>query len=185
MAQAQKRSHLTVNRRTCNNTLLRTETAEAYNMKTRHPIDWSQWLAAAAWTMFTVSFILPSYMTMRGFQCALSVSFFWSRAIQGDWASIHYLLLICLNLLMVSSPLLLCRHAPDSRRLTVLSHATLIALALIASSLLLLYPKGMVPYLRVGSFVWAGSFALLYFATLLPHGNRHEAAALKCGTLFA
>ena len=154
-------------------------------MKTQNSFVWNRNLAIAAWTVFTVSFVLPSYAEMRGFQCALSQAFFWPRAIHGDWASIHYLLLTFTNLLMVSSPLVLWRLVPDGLWLKILRYFTVIALALGGSFLMLLYPRGMWPYLKVGSYAWAGSFVLLYFATFVPPGSRQEGGALRIATLCA
>ena len=155
------------------------------NMKTQHSFNWSRWLAVATWTLFTVSFMLPAYQHMRGFECAFKLAFFWSQAIRGDWAAIYYLLLSFLNLLMLTSPILLLRNTPDARCLRVLRVCSLIALILIGSFLFLLYPKGMVPFLRVGSYAWASAFALLYFATLATRGSRKERVALGLVALCA
>ena len=144
-------------------------------MKTQNAFIWNRLLAVAAWTVFAISFVLPSYQTMRGYQCASCQAFFWPRAIHGDMASVHYLLLTVFpNLLMISSTMLLWRLVPDAHWLKLLRFSTITALVLIGSFLLLLYPKGMLPYLGVGSFAWAGSFVLLFLATIVPRGHRCE-----------
>src|SRR3954470_1290776 len=82
---------------------------ENTNMKTKNASDWNHTLVVIAWAAFLISFFLPSYAEGRGYQCAALHSFFWSGAMEGNWGSIHYLLLTLANLLMLISPFLLLR----------------------------------------------------------------------------
>ena len=61
---------------------------------------WKRPMLIAAWAVFVVSFFLPSYTVMRGWQCALLQHTFWPQVLQGDLMAIHYELLTFANLLI-------------------------------------------------------------------------------------
>jgi hypothetical protein len=138
-----------------------------------------------AWAAFVVSFFLPSYADNRGWQCAIMHSVFWSGATQGNWGSIHYLLLTLPNLLMLVSPFLLLRCGGYARCMSWVRYSTFAASILVWSFLILLLANQDGRDLRVGAFVWATSFVILWFSVILPRSSRIETGALKHGTLSA
>ncbi len=154
-------------------------------MKTQYTLDWNRPFAFAAWALFAVSFLLPSYGEMRGYQCAALHAVFWSQAIHGHWPSIHYLLLTLPNVLMLASPWLLSRSLRDARSVRWVCSLTLIAAALVWSFLALLLAYGDGANLRVGSYIWASSFVLLSTATILRQSRSPERSGLNYGTLCA
>jgi hypothetical protein len=128
---------------------------------------WNRPLIITAWAMYIVSFFLPSYAELYGWKCALMQLTFWPQAVQGDWVSIHYELLMLANLLMLASPFLLGQFSQSLRHLQWLHHMTLAAVILVWSFVLslLLHQDGAA--LKAGCFVWSLSFALLYIAVLV------------------
>ena len=128
---------------------------------------WNRPLLITAWAMYIVSFFLPSYGTMYGWKCAILQDYFWAKAVQGDWVSIHYELLLLANVLMLASPFLLAQFSQNVRRLQWLHHVTLASVILVWAFVpqLLLHQDGAA--LKAGCFVWSLSFALLYVSVLV------------------
>ena len=139
---------------------------------------WNRPLIITAWAMYIVSFFLPAYGVMYGWKCAIIQNYFWAKAAQGDWISIHYELLMLANLLMLASPLLLGQFSQSLRHLQWLHHMTLAAVILVWSFVLQLLPHQDGAALRAGCFVWSLSFTLLYIAVLvqLIEARRQPAA---------
>lgn len=153
---------------------LNTEFTKAMN-PTSH---WNRPLAITAWTLFIVSFALPSYASMFGWQCAMLQSIFWPGTLQGNRLSVHYEFLTLANLLMLASPLLLLRFSRSLRQLQWLHYLTLAAAVLVwAFVLQLLFHQDN--GLKAGCFVWAISFALLYFSVLSQLNAARKEAAHK------
>jgi hypothetical protein len=137
--------------------------------------NWNRTLAIAAWATFIISFFLPSYGAWLGWQCAMMHQFFWPQAIHGEWPCIHYLLLTLVNLLMLASPFLLTRFSQNIRQLKWLHHLTFAAVILVWSFVLELLAHKDGTDLRIGCYVWALSFALLYLSVIsqfMPAQNR-------------
>lgn len=146
----------------------------------------SRWVlpfSIAAWAAFVVSFFLPSFADYRGWQCAIAHGSFWSEATRGDWASIHYLLLTLPNLLMLASPWVLLRSGGSVRGLRWFRYSTFTASLLVASFLALVFFDDGGGELRVGAFVWATSFVLLWLSVILPNRKSLEPEVLKYGTM--
>jgi hypothetical protein len=124
-------------------------------------------VAIAAWAIFVVSFFLPAFDRMPGWQCAILQIAFWPQALQGQWLSVHYLLLTLANLLMLVSPFLLARAGQDARYLKWLRGLGLAAAVLVWSFLLELVGNKNGTDLKIGCYLWATSFGLLFLASLL------------------
>jgi hypothetical protein len=154
-------------------------------MKTQSTPHWNRTLAFVAWTAFVVSFFLPSYGDSRGYQCAVMHGFFWSGAMQGNWTSIHYLLLTLPNLLMLASPFLMFRFGRYARGLSWQRYSTFASSILVWSFLIMLLAHKDGNDLRVGAFVWAASFVILWASSILPHKSLVESGGLKHGILCA
>lgn len=136
------------------------------NLKIQHASDWNRPLAFVAWALFAVSFLMPSYAALPGYQCALAQTLFWSQAIRGEWSAIHYLLLTLPNLLMIASPFLLRRFTRDPRSLWWVRYSSFAATGLVWSFLVLLLAHEERADLRVGSYVWAASFSFFSASTI-------------------
>ena len=152
-------------------------------MKTQNTSHWNCPLAVIAWAAFVISFFLTSYAEGRGYQCAVMHSVFWSGATQGNWGSIHYLLLTLPNLLMLVSPFLLLHCGGYARCLSWLRYSTFAASILVWSFLILLLADQDGQELRVGAFVWATSFVLLWLSVILPRSSRIETGTMKYGNI--
>jgi len=135
-------------------------------------------LAVAAWAVFVVSFFLPAYGTLHGWQCALLQNLCWPNVLRGDGMAIHYQFLTLANLLMLFSPLWLAQFSQRVRPLKWLHHATLAALLLVWAFVLQLVARQEGAGLRMGCYIWSGSFVLLYLAVraqLAPRLQRKRA----------
>jgi hypothetical protein len=154
-------------------------------MKIRNASRWNCPLAVIAWAAFVISFFLPSYAEGRGYQCAVMHSVFWSGAMQGNWGSIHYLLLTLPNLLMLASPFLLLRFGEYVRCLSWLRYSTFAASILVWLFLILLLADVGGSDLRIGAYVWASSFVFLLLSLILLPSSAIETRTLKHGTLCA
>ena len=124
-------------------------------------------MAFAAWIIFIVSFFLPAFDEMPGWKTAILQNVFWQQALQGQTMSIHYLLLTLANLLMLASPFLLAWAGDDGRFLKWLRGLSLGAMILVWSFLARLLADHDEPDMRVGCYLWAVSFVLLFLASLL------------------
>ena len=148
-------------------------------MKAQDTSHWNRSLAVIAWAAFVISFFLPSYAKGRGYLCAVMHGFVWSGAMEGNWLAIHYLLLTLPNLLMLASPFLLLRFGAYARRLIWLRYSTFSAAIMVWSFLILLIANEGGPDLRVGAYVWAASFVLLWLSVLLPRSSTIEPKTLN------
>ncbi len=128
---------------------------------------WERPFAIAAWTIFAVSFFLPALNQLAGWKTALLHSFFWPQALQGQWPSIHYLLLTFANVLMLASPLLLAWAGRKARFLKAFRWLSLGAAILVWSFIILLFATNNSADLKIGCYLWATSFGLLLLASLL------------------
>lgn len=128
---------------------------------------WNRPLAWSAWTLFAVSFFLPALGDGLGWRCAglsaTAVSWpdFW-----GNWMNIHLASLTLANLVMIVSPLLLSRFSHNRRFIRFLRVASIAALALVWSFLLLLITHDDGWELRIGCYLWAFSFLPLSLSVL-------------------
>lgn len=125
--------------------------------------------AIAAWTVFGVSFFLPSYsdgyFSLWGWQCATSQSFIWGVG-KLNWVDVHYELLTFANLVMLASPPLLFWFGRNACILRWTRALTLVSLILVWSFIALFFIHEEWRDLRVGCFVWGASFALLLLSTI-------------------
>jgi hypothetical protein len=128
---------------------------------------WERPLAFEAWIVFAVSFFLPALNQLVGWKTALLQSFFWPQALQGQWSSIHYLLLTFANALMLTSPLLLAWAGRKARFLKAFRWLSLGAAVLVWSFIILLFATNNSADLKIGCYLWATSFDLLLLASLL------------------
>jgi len=128
---------------------------------------WKRPMLIAAWAVFVVSFFLPSYTVMRGWQCALLQHTFWPQVLQGDLMAIHYELLTFANLLMLASPLFLAHLSNTVKQVQWLQHITLAATILVWSFALQLVIHQDAGGLKIGCLAWLLSFTLLYVAVVV------------------
>jgi hypothetical protein len=142
-------------------------------MKTQNTSHWNRTLAAAAWAAFVVSLFLPSYIALRGWECAISV--LWSGATQGNWG----LLLTLANLLMLVSPFLLLRCGGHARCLRWLRYSAFAASVLVWSFIAPTLANQHGRDLRLGALVWAASFVLLWLSMTLPGGSTVQSKSLQ------
>jgi len=133
--------------------------------------------AVVAWAIFVVSFFLPAMDQMPGWKTAILQSVFWPQALQGQWMSIHYLLLILPNLLMLASPFLLAWAGYDARFLKWLRGLSLAAVALVWSFVFGLLAHKDGDGLKIGCYVWASSFVFLLLASLLQTADAKNKVA--------
>jgi len=127
---------------------------------------WNGPLAIAAWALFVVSFLLPSYDNMLGWQCAMLQQWFWPQESRDLWVCLHYQSLTLANLLMLASPFLLSRFSQSGRPTKWLHVPFGVAVVLVWAFILELLFQNDGNLLKIGSFVWASSFALLYLSML-------------------
>jgi hypothetical protein len=130
---------------------------------TRH--HWT--IAIIAWTAFIVSFFLPAFDQMPGWKAAILQDLFRPQAMQGDLIAIHYLLLTFANVLMVISPFFLGWGKHDARFVKGLRGLSIAATILVWLFLARLLVNHNGPDLRMGCYLWAGSFVLLCLASWL------------------
>jgi len=154
-------------------------------MKTRNLSQWNQTVAFIAWAAFATSFFLRSYGDAPGYICAVMHGMFWSAAMHGNWASIHYLLLTLPNLMMLASPFLMFRLGKYARGLSWLRYSTFAALILVWSFVIRLLISKNGSDLRVGAFIWAASFLILWASAILPHKRLVQTGDLNQGTSIA
>lgn len=135
---------------------------------------WNRPLTFTAWALYLVSFFLPSYTTMHGWQCALMQGAFWHGTLQGDFLSIHYQVLVLANLLMLASPFLFTKLSKTAQQVQWLHHLTLGASILVWAFVAQLLARQDLTGIKVGCLVWAISFTVLYFAALLQLTARRK-----------
>ena len=139
--------------------------------------NWNQPLAWAAWGTFVISFFLPAYEDWRGWRCALLSACveFQPGTTHASWAAIHLALLTLANLLMIASVFWLPRFSENTRSFKWLRGSSIAALALVWSYIGLGLLDGGGSSLRVGCYVWCGSFLLLCLSTFpLPERMRKQ-----------
>ncbi len=128
---------------------------------------WERPIAIAAWVIFAVSFFLPALNQLVGWKTALLQSFFWPQALQGQWPSIHYLLLTFANVLMLASPFLLLWSGRKALFLKTFRWLSLGAAVLVWSFIILLFATDNGADLKIGCYLWATSFDFLLLASLV------------------
>ena len=144
--------------------------------------NWNRPLAGAAWTLFTVSFFLPSFngffSPMWGWQCAAeSVRQLFAPDNWSDWwSNLHLESLTLANVLMLASTFLLPRLSKNAHALKWLRFANFVAVALVWSFLIRGIADGSGKDLKIGCYVWASSFLLLSLSALKI---RHQTLAIK------
>ena len=129
----------------------------------------SQWyrpLTVTAWALYLVSFFLPAYSTMYGWQCAILQNVFWSGVLQWSFFAVHYQLLILANLVMLASPFLFTKLSKTTQQVQWLHHLTLGATILVWGFVVELVISPDMTGLKAGCLIWAFSFTSLYFAAL-------------------
>ncbi len=138
--------------------------------------NWNRPLAMVAWTLFAISFFLPSYADGRGWQCAVVVlGYYWADAFKGNWFAIFSVLVGMTNFVALASPLLLTRFGEIPRILKWGRGLALIALLLVWSYIVLwVIQDGR--DLKVGCFVWGASFLLLFLSTFRRRQRRTQYA---------
>ncbi|HEX3626841.1 MAG TPA: hypothetical protein VH280_15625 [Verrucomicrobiae bacterium] len=128
----------------------------------------NHWLFGfVAWVGFVVSFFLPAFDQMPGWRAAILQKFFWPQAMQGNPLAIHYLLLTFANLVMIISPFFMAWGAEDIRFVKWLRGLSLAATVVVWLFLVQLQGIHSAYDLRIGYFLWAGSFVLLGVAAVL------------------
>ena len=130
--------------------------------------NWNRPLAWAAWVSFVASFFLPTYRDGRGWQCAglSATTLSWSDCWHGNWPSIHLALLTLANLLMIVSPFLLARFSLNLHFVKWWRAFNFLALSLVWSFLVMMLAHTDRNDLKIGCYVWAMSFLLLFVSTL-------------------
>jgi hypothetical protein len=139
--------------------------------------NWNLPLAWTAWGTFLISFFLPAFERGFGWQCALlsAEAELMPGFARASWGTIHLALLTLANLLMIASVFWLPRFSQNARSLKWLRGSSFVALALVWSYVGLALHGGGGSSLRVGCYVWAGSFLLLCLSTFpLPERKRKE-----------
>ncbi len=128
---------------------------------------WNRPLAWAAWGTFVISFLLPAYEGGFGWQCALlsAEAEFTPGFAHASWGTIHLALLTLANLLMIASVFWLPRFSGNARALNWLRGSSFAAMALVWSYIGLVLLDGGWVSLKVGCYVWCGSFLLLCLST--------------------
>jgi len=138
-------------------------------------IYWNKPMALTAWAIFFVSFFLPAYAVPTffaggvwpGYKCALEI-LPWHMGFPGEgWlVSIHLVLLNFANLLMVVSPILLCRFGRNAKLMKWFRHLTLAAVILVGWFYLDQFNDNYGRDCGLGCYVWILSFGLLYLSVL-------------------
>jgi hypothetical protein len=137
------------------------------------PGGWNRPIAIMGWSLFAVSFILPSCGKGLGWQCAgiSATAVSWSEFRTGEWQAIWFASLTLANGLMLVSPWVLFRLSKRPIIMRSFRYAA-VAAALLVDVWVLAIICGSDGYdLKVGCFVWAASFLLLAIAPLI-HGQR-------------
>jgi len=140
--------------------------------------NWNRPLAWIAWALFAVSFFLPALGdNAPGWKCAgiSATAVSWSGFWHSNWGTIHLASLTLANLVMITSPLLLVRLSRTVNFLKWLRFSHLAALVLVWSYvLLLLVFMQNRRDLKIGCYIWAVSFLLLFLSTLKPRNHKTE-----------
>ncbi len=131
----------------------------------RHSLVWM------TWAVFAISFILPSYEETLGYRCALLQLEFWRPALEGEWGPIHYELLTFANLFMLSSPFWYGRACRNSHLWRWAVGGSVVAILLTWGFIGTFLANDSVKVLRVGAFVWCGSFGLLLLSLFAPQAR--------------
>ena len=139
---------------------------------------WPRPLAWTAWILFVISFFLPAYAEGYGWQCAglSATAVSWAETKSGDWLDIHFALLTLANLLMLTSPFLLWQFSQKTHFLKWLRIANFSALALVWSFLARPIISGEAKDLKIGCYVWAVSFLVLFLSTFQRRVERERHA---------
>jgi hypothetical protein len=138
--------------------------------------NWNRPLAWAGWVSFVLSFFLPSFGDGLGWRCAglSATALSWPDFSFRNWFDIHLVSLTLANLLMIASPFLLLRFSRTANSLRWLRLSIFTALTLVWSFLLLLITHEDGKDLKVGCYVWAVSFLLLFLSTLKSRSHKTE-----------
>jgi hypothetical protein len=140
------------------------------------PGSWNRPMVIMAWSLFAVSFILPSYAEGWGWQCAglSATAIFWPEFRSGQWQAIWFASLTLANLLMLASPWMLLRLSKRPANMTVFRYASVAAALLVSSWVVTFFFGSDKNELKVGCFVWAASFLLLAVAPLIHRHRRYK-----------
>lgn len=132
--------------------------AEKYN----RPLTWS------AWILFMTSLFLPALGDGLGWRCAglSATAVSWPDFSLRNWFDVHLASLTLANLLMIASPFLLARLSSNPRFKKWWFVFNFLALILVWSFLVILLVGGNGGDLKIGCYVWAVSFLLLFLSTL-------------------
>ena len=115
--------------------------------------------AIAAWCLFAVSFVLPTFVNARGWECALLVTEVWGGRMQVNINAVHFLTLTLANLFMLASPVFILKRR--SGRSTVRWVRRFAAASFLLTATFILWFINGIGDIRIGYFVWVLSFALL------------------------
>lgn len=124
-------------------------------------------LAVIAWASFIISLFLPAFDKMPGWIAAMMQEGFLQPAIQGNPPAVHYLLLTFANLVMIVSPFFMAWGVEDGRFVKWLRWLSLAATLLVWLFLGQLWAVQMAHDLKIGYYLWAGSFVVLSMAAWL------------------
>jgi hypothetical protein len=124
------------------------------------PLAWIAWGG-----VFVISFLLPSCNQLWGWQCAVL------SATSIKW-SVGLALMTPANLFMVASVLFILRFSQKKRAMQWLRLSSLSALILVWTYVLGLIATGGGPSLKIGCYVWALSFLLLYLSVFKVPGRK-------------
>jgi hypothetical protein len=128
--------------------------------------QWNKRAAFFAWTVFAISFFLPSYGDSSGYVCALLQNFYWPNAIGGKSGAIHYELLTLSNVLMLASPFALFRLCGTAQRMKWMRWLIFSSTVLVWSFVIRLLADEGGANIKIGCYIWSFSFALLYLSVL-------------------
>ena len=141
------------------------------------PVCWNKPLAFSAWFMFVVSFFLIAYYVkyagyFRGYECSRTVFLLCLNWGSPEWGFpadglrklmlVNWALLNLVNLLMITSPVLLYGLGRNAMVLKWFQRATLGALGLIGGFFINELIQNFGHACRPGCYLWILSFVLLY-----------------------
>ncbi|MGH7939900.1 MAG: hypothetical protein ACREFR_02360 [Limisphaerales bacterium] len=121
-------------------------------------------LAVIGWASFVVSFFVPAFDQMAGWKAAVLQQSFWQPASHGNVLAAHYMLLALANLAMLVSPYFIIRGTRDGAWVRWLRGVSLAAAVLVWLFPVEMMRIGMARDLRVGFYLWAASFVLIFVA---------------------
>jgi len=130
-------------------------------------------LMLVSWTLYAISFFLPSYHSWSGLQCAFMQGVFWQQALHGpsQWLSVHYELLTLANMVMLASPFM--SGALSGKKAGWLRGLAFGSMILTWAFIATLWLRGNGNDIQIGCYLWATSFAILWISRI-PNLEKHR-----------